>query len=240
MKKLLFALTAFSSVAFQPQAIAQECSTELIKKWGEWDSDSNPGLKPGEGQLVRAAKQCSKARLEAYLAEVKEAVPDKAGLQRLNQLKYSYGKLDLRWQDKNILYQAIGEKLVELEEKFIDYKCQPVIADIHVPADLADAKLVSRDPTLSLNRFLCAAMVHTGSVKIGSPSNSSPDTYKVSFSGAYIKFRVHRPSPYLKDAKKSVGVEAIGNEKGEEPADEALLHYLYGQFGASMTQFLKQ
>jgi hypothetical protein len=64
MKKLFVALAVFWSAAFQP-AFAQACSPELIKKWGVWDREDNPGLKSGEGQLVRAAKQCSKARLGA-------------------------------------------------------------------------------------------------------------------------------------------------------------------------------
>ena len=239
MKNCLLFSIAIVSVLFR-SAYGQECSAELIKKWGIWDSETNPALKSGDAQFVRAAKQCSKARLDAYLAEVGAASPDKAGLQRLNELKYSYGRLDLRWQDKNTLYGAIADRLVELEDKFVEYKCRPVIADLHVPADLADAKLVSRDPTLSLNRFLCAAMIHMGNVKIESPSKLSPDTYKVAMAGSYLKFRIHRPSPYLKDESKTAAVEAIGNEKGEESADEALLHYLYGEFGRSMAKFLQQ
>lgn len=216
---------------------ATGCSAELIKEWGSWDNDS-PILKPPQQELVRRAKQCSRERLDGYLAEVRAAQPDAAGLQRLAQIKGSYGNIDLIWQDKNHLYQAIGERQTELEKLYVDNKCKSVVADIRVPPDLADATLVTRDPTLSLNRFLCAAMVHTSDVKIS--AGPAADTYKVAFAGAYLTFRVQRPSKYLNNSPKTVVVEAMGSDRGEKPADEGVLHYLYGEFGVSFARFLAQ
>jgi hypothetical protein len=239
IKIVTFAFAAFLSNLVEP-AFGQDCSPESIRKWGEFDNAQNPNLKPGQGKLVTDAKECSKVRLREYLSEVDTTLPDKAGLQKLNALRNSYGNLDLVWLDKNILYQAIGEKVIELEKKFVDHKCQPVISDIRIPNELADAVLVSRDPTLSFSRFICAATVHSGDLKIESASLIAPDMYKVSFSGGYLKFRVKRPSSYLKNAKKTVTVETVGNANGEQPADEAILHYLYGEFSASMQQFLAQ
>ncbi len=162
----------------------------------------------------------------------------------LEGLRGRYGNIDMVWLDKNELMQVIGAKQTELGKevqaarlKAQDDKCLPVLADIRIPSDFADAELATRDRTITLNRFLCAAAVHSGDVKI---TAASADTYKVAFSGAYLKFRINRPSRYLKDAVKTASVEAIGNERGEEPADDAVMQYVYGQFIPSYAKFLSQ
>jgi hypothetical protein len=178
------------------------------------------------------------------MAQVQSATVDEPGVRMLADLKARYGSIDLIWRDKNTLHSAIGAKQTEIDGKLRqarlqknDDKCLPVLADIGIPPDFADAVLVPESETTNLSRFLCAAAVHNGKVTI---TAAATDVYKVAFAGAYLKFRVIRPSRYLKDAVKTTTVEAIGNDRGEEPADISIVHYLDGQFALSFARFMAQ